>query len=44
LAFTTSREYLPNVLPRLFVDGAWVTGHKWQMESMLKSDRLGCSR
>jgi hypothetical protein len=36
LAFTTSREYLPNVLPRLFAKGKWVSGHKWQMDSMFK--------
>jgi hypothetical protein len=40
LAFTTSREYLPNVLPRLFIDGAWVTSHSWQMSSTSKASHL----
>jgi hypothetical protein len=36
LAFTTSREYLPNVLPRLFINSEWVTSHSWQMESTFR--------
>ncbi|KAG9193191.1 hypothetical protein G6011_03226 [Alternaria panax] len=30
MAFTTSREYLPFVLPHLFTAGNWVTSHTWQ--------------
>jgi hypothetical protein len=33
IAFSTSREYLPNVLPRTFMNGAWVPEHQWRSDS-----------
>ncbi|KAJ4377567.1 hypothetical protein N0V83_000392 [Neocucurbitaria cava] len=33
MAFTTSRNYLPSVLPHTFTGGAWVQSHQWQMQS-----------
>ncbi|RYN36908.1 hypothetical protein AA0112_g4743 [Alternaria arborescens] len=32
MAFTTSREYLPSVLPHLFTRGNWVPSHTWQFK------------
>jgi hypothetical protein len=34
MAFTTSREYLPSVLPYMFAGGNWITTHTWQFASM----------
>lgn len=33
LAFSTCREYLPNVLPTTLSNGAWISTHAWQMPS-----------
>jgi len=33
MAFTTSREYLPAVLPHTFINGTWEPTHQWRMES-----------
>jgi hypothetical protein len=35
MAFTTPREYLPTVLPRMFNEGRWITHHQWQQPSTL---------
>jgi hypothetical protein len=32
IAFSTSREYLPNVLPRVFNGGSWIV-HPYQQPS-----------
>jgi hypothetical protein len=39
LAFSTSREYLPNVLPRTFIKGVWSPTHDWQMDRKLNLSR-----
>lgn len=35
VAFSTSREWLPNVLPTVFVDGAWKV-HEYQLPSKIR--------
>ncbi|CAO2647419.1 Nn.00g083410.m01.CDS01 [Neocucurbitaria sp. VM-36] len=38
MAFTTSRDHLPGVLPHTFTGGSWVISHQWQMQRI---DRRG---
>jgi hypothetical protein len=33
MAFTTSRENLADVLPRMYANGRWVEGHEWETTS-----------
>jgi hypothetical protein len=42
VAFSTSREYLPSVLPYTFSNGSWVTSHDWQMPSELSPCAAQC--
>jgi hypothetical protein len=38
MAFSTSRDYLPGVLPFTLNNGVWVSTHNWKFQSELHSD------
>jgi hypothetical protein len=43
MAFSTSREYLPSVLPYALANGSWVPTHFWKFESR-SSQNHRCTR